>query len=442
MAKVVRRLMPNLPETAPDEGANARLAAGIMGAARPGFERASDHIGDHLPPQRPELVRGVLRCGHKLMLAAQSKAGKTWAMIALALAVANGYERLEGDGWDDGDGATWLGRPCRRGEVCLFDGEMDVASLWHRIDLVARAMFPDDTTSERRSRGERLMVRSLRGDRDIDVSGVLSILDEGYGDDARPALVIIDPIYKLMQGEENSNSETRPFLKGLDAIAAWGPSVATTHHHAKGKAGERQVIDRAAGAGAFGRDPDAFVDLTALDIREGTEAWGRLERALPRLDGEGASEWQARLAQSRIYRANYVLREFPDRWGHELLFDFPLLVPIDGFADVPEEGSQQAATLAATEARRSKADEAWALHDSLLTDAIDRLGAAGVGHPTREAAYAAYAKRCAEEGVEPKPRATMTDATKPSGTGLSWVYDQSVRGLVRRSAKPQVDGGE
>lgn len=434
--------MPNLPETAPDEGANARLAAGIMGAARPGFERASDHIGDHLPPQRPELVRGVLRCGHKLMLAAQSKAGKTWAMIALALAVANGYERLEGDGWDDGDGATWLGRPCRRGEVCLFDGEMDVASLWHRIDLVARAMFPDDTTSERRSRGERLMVRSLRGDRDIDVSGVLSILDEAYGDDARPALVVIDPIYKLMQGEENSNSETRPFLKGLDAIAAWGPSVATTHHHAKGKAGERQVIDRAAGAGAFGRDPDAFVDLTALDIREGTEAWGRLERALPRLDGEGASEWQARLRQSRVYRANYVLREFPDRWGHELLFDFPLLVPIDGFADVPEEGSQQAVTQAATEARRSRADEAWALHDSLLTDAIDRLGAAGVEHPTRDAAYAAYVKRCSEEGVEPKPQASFTDATKPSGTGLSWVYDQSVRGLVRRSAKPQVDGGE
>ena len=434
--------MPNLPETAPDEGANARREAGMRGAARPGFERASDHMGDRLPPQRPELVRGVLRCGHKLMLAAQSKAGKTWAMIALALAVANGYERLEGDGWDAGGGATWLGRPCRRGEVCLFDGEMDVASLWHRIDLVARAMFPDDTMAERRARGERLMVRSLRGDRDVDVGGVLSILDDAYGDGARPALVIIDPIYKLMEGDENSNSETRPFLKGLDAIAAWGPSVATTHHHAKGRAGDRQVIDRAAGAGAFGRDPDAFIDLTALDIREGTEAWGRLERALPRLDHEEPREWQARLAQSRIYRANYVLREFPDRWGHELLFDFPLLVPIDGFSDVPEEGSQQAATQAATAARRAKADEGWALHDSLLTDAIDRLGAAGVETPTRDAAYAAYAKRCAEKGVEPKPRTSMADATKPSGSGLSWVYDQSVRGLVRRPAKPQVDGGE
>ncbi len=423
--------MPNLPETPPDEAANARLAAGRAGAARPGFMRASDHIGDRLQPQRPELVRGVLRQGHKLMLAAQSKSGKTWSMLALALAVANGYERLEGDGWRDGGGAEWLGRECRRGEVALFDGEMDVASLWHRIDLVARAMFPHDTTDERRRRGDLLMVRSLRGERDIGVDGVLSILGDGYGDEP-PALVVIDPIYKLMEGDENSNSETRPFLKALDAIAAWGPSVAVTHHHAKGKAGERSVIDRAAGAGAFGRDPDAFIDLTALDIREGTDAWGRLERALPMAEGEQAGEWQERLRQSRLYRANYVLREFPDRWGHELLFDFPLMVPIDGFSDVPEEGSADAARNAGAQANADAADERWGDLDLLVQEAVEACEAKGAT-PTRRAVHDELRRVCAEDGEVPCPTyRAFEKATKGDGRSAWRVSQEAPYALYRK----------
>lgn len=421
--------MPNLPTVAPDEAANVRRQYAATGH-RPGFERADDHIGDVLPERRPELIRGVLRQGHKLMLAAQSKSGKTWSMIALALAVANGYERLEGPGWREGGGASWLGRECRRGEVALFDGEMDVSSFWHRVDLVARAMWPHDTPAQRRARGERLHVRSLRGDRDSTVDSLIDMLDDGFGDEY-PALVIIDPIYKLMEGEENSNSEMRPFLKALDAIAAKGASVATTHHHAKGRAGERSVIDRAAGAGAFARDPDAFIDLTQLDVREGTEAWKRLERAMPKAMGEEGEEWQERLRQARIYRANYVLREFPDGWGRELLFDFPLMVPIDGFSDVPEEGSAEAGRQRGGEATRNRADERWALHDSLLTDAIDQLSAQGKP-ATRESAYEAYARRCEEEGEQPYSRARFDRETRASGTRLSWAYDDAAKVLVQR----------
>lgn len=421
--------MPNLPDVAPDEAANVRLEEAHTGH-RPGFMRASDHLGDALPELRPELIRGVLRQGHKLMLAAQSKAGKTWSMICLALAVANGYERLEGPGWRDGGGAEWLGRECRRGEVVLFDGEMDVDSLWNRIDTVARAMWPNDTPGQRRARGDRLHVRSLRGDRDTNAEGVLAMLKDGFGDEP-PALVVIDPIYKLMEGDENSNSETRPFLKSLDAIAAWGAAVATTHHHAKGKAGERSVIDRAAGAGAFARDPDAFIDLTSLDVHEGSDAWQRLERALPKGMDEDGHEWQERLRATKLFRANYVLREFPDGWGHELVFDFPLLRPIDGFSDVPEEGSAEAGRLRGTEATKAIADERWALHDSLLTDAIDQIAAEGAA-VTRSAAYEAYVRRCGEEGEAPYSRKLFDRETRASGTRLSWVYDEGTKGLLPR----------
>ena len=421
--------MPRLPESAPDERANVRRELAKSGL-HPGFERASDHIGLALPERRPELVRGVLRQGHKLMLAAQSKAGKTWTMIALALAIANGYERLEGEGWRDGGGASWLGRECRRGEVVLFDGEMDTSSLWHRIDLVAKAMWPKDTPAMHAHRGDLLHVRSLRGDRDIDAAGLLEILDAGFGDKP-PAITIIDPIYKLLQGDENSNSEMREFLKATDSIAAWGSAIATSHHHGKGKVGERSVIDRAAGAGAFARDPDAFIDLNALDIRPSSDAWARLERMLPMCEGESPAEWQERLSRAKVLRASYVLREFPDTMARELLFDFPLMVPIDGFSDVPEEGSAEAIRQRGTDATRDKAARRWELHDSLLADAIDQLSASGTP-ATRDAAYAAYVKRCDEEHEDPVSRNSFNNETKQSGTRLSFAYDTAKKVLVPR----------
>lgn len=421
--------MPRLPDVAPDERANVRREYARDGH-HPGFERASDHIGLALPERRPELVRGVLRQGHKLMLAAQSKAGKTWTMIGLALAIANGYERLEGEGWRDGDGASWLGRECRRGEVVLFDGEMDTSSLWHRIDLVAKAMWPDDTPAMHARRGDLLHVRSLRGDRDITAQDLLGILDEGFGD-TPPAMVIIDPIYKLLQGDENSNSEMRDFLKATDSIAAWGAAVGTSHHHGKGRAGERSVIDRAAGAGAFARDPDAFIDLNALDIRPSSDAWSRLERMLPMCEGESPAEWQERLSRAKVLRASYVLREFPDTMARELLFDFPIMTPIDGFSDVPEEGSNEAKQLRGAETAKNNAARRWDAHDSLLTDAMDHLASEGVA-ATRDAAYEAYAKRCEDEGETPISRSSFDRETKPSGSRLSFVFDAVQRCLVKR----------
>ena len=382
------------------------------------FRRLSDWTGDSLPPQRPELVGGMLRRGHKMLIAGPPKAGKTWLAIDLAYSVANGGE--------------WLGHQCGRGEVCLVDGEMDPASFYHRCEAVARAKMPGlaDVGTVAQA-GAGISVLHLRGDMETDVSRLLGMLQEWYREEP-PALVVIDPIYKLLRGDENSNSEMREFVKGLDAIAAWGPSICFTHHHAKGRAGDRNVSDRAAGAGVFSRDPDAFVDLTPLDVREGTDAWQVLGREFPQGDGESADHWRERLRSKPVLRANLVLREFPDRYGGEWVFDWPLMRPIGGMSDVPEEGSLRAAQVRGGEATKAKADEDWEPHDSMLADAIDALAAAGIEHPDRDTAYRAYAKRCRQEGLEPKPESTFRNETKPSGTRLSWVYDQSARGLVPR----------
>lgn len=381
------------------------------------FTRLSEVTGALVPPMRPPLIDGVLRKGHKMLVAGPPKAGKTWLAIHLAYAVANGLE--------------WMGHAVPEpGEVVLVDGEMDPNSFYHRCQSVARALWTGLGDAELGAMGERVSVMHLRGDQETDVGGLLRLMQARY--DRPPELVIIDPIYKLLRGDENSNSEMREFVKGLDAIAAWGPSVCITHHHAKGRAGDRLVTDRAAGAGVFSRDPDAFVDLTPLDVRPGTDAWAALERRYARGEGEPEDEWRERLGSKVVLRANMVLREFPDRRGSEWVFDWPLMRPIDGMSEAPEEGSAQAARQRGGQAVADRASEGWALHDSLLTDAMGRLAAIGIAAPSRGTAYEAYARRCAEEGVEPRPEGSITNQTKPSGDRLSWVYDEGARGLVRR----------
>jgi hypothetical protein len=89
----------------------------------PGFENVDLA---RLPPRAPELVEGVLRRGHKMLLAGPSKAGKSYALIQLALAIAEGRE--------------WLGRRCARGRVLYVNLEIDPPSFAHRVAEVYAAL--------------------------------------------------------------------------------------------------------------------------------------------------------------------------------------------------------------------------------------------------------------------------------------------------------------
>ena len=45
---------------------------------------------DNLPELAPELIKGVLRQGHKMLIAGPSKAGKSFALIEMSIAIAEG----------------------------------------------------------------------------------------------------------------------------------------------------------------------------------------------------------------------------------------------------------------------------------------------------------------------------------------------------------------
>ena len=91
----------------------------------PDPEPLSD-VWDHLPPLSDPLIDGVLRKGHKMLIAGPSKAGKSFALIEMVIAIA--------------EGRSWMGFPCAQGRVLYVNLELDRASCLHRFRDVYNAL--------------------------------------------------------------------------------------------------------------------------------------------------------------------------------------------------------------------------------------------------------------------------------------------------------------
>ena len=78
--------------------------------------------------------------------------------------------------------------------------------------------------------------------------------------------IIIDPIYKVITGDENSADQMAAFCNQFDKVCTeLGCAVIYCHHHSKGSQGGKKSMDRASGSGVFARDPDALLDLIELE---------------------------------------------------------------------------------------------------------------------------------------------------------------------------------
>jgi RecA-family ATPase len=81
--------------------------------------------------------------------------------------------------------------------------------------------------------------------------------------------IVIDPIYKVITGDENSADQMARFCNQFDKVCTeLGCAVIYCHHHSKGSQSGKRSMDRASGSGVFARDPDALLDLTELEITE------------------------------------------------------------------------------------------------------------------------------------------------------------------------------
>lgn len=203
---------------------------------------------DALPELSPPLIDGVLRQGHKMLLAGPSKAGKSYALIELCAAIA--------------EGKNWLGFDCAQGKVMYVNLELDRASCLHRFKDVYTALgyAPDHISN--------IDIWNLRG-KSVPMDKLApKLIRRAQKKDY--IAVIIDPIYKIITGDENSADQMAHFCNQFDKVCSEvGCAVIYCHHHSKGSQGGKKSMDRASGSGVFARDPDALLDLTELEITDG-----------------------------------------------------------------------------------------------------------------------------------------------------------------------------
>ena len=228
----------------------------------------------HLPELSPPLIEGVLRQGHKMLLAGPSKAGKSFALIELSICIA--------------EGAKWLGRwACAPGRVLYVNLELDRASCLHRFADVYQVLgLPPDHV-------DRIDLWNLRG-ASVPMDKLAPKLirrakNRGY------IAVILDPIYKVLTGDENAADQMAKFCNQFDLVCRQlGCAVVYCHHHSKGAQGGKRSMDRASGSGVFARDPDALLDMTELipteAIRKQLENRAACAACAAELDRRGLSD--------------------------------------------------------------------------------------------------------------------------------------------------------
>ena len=256
--------------------------------------RLSDIV---IPPTKPpELIQGILRRGHKMLIAGPSKAGKSFLLIELAIAIA--------------EGSSWLGFQCVQGKVLYVNLEIDPASCIDRfLTIYNKLEFSTKHT-------ENVVIWNLRGHA-LPLDKLVPILVKRMKDE-QFAAVIIDPIYKVITGDENNASDMGAFCNQFDKICTeLGASAIYCHHHSKGAQGSKKAIDRASGSGVFARDPDAQLDIIELKKPVFKETEAETE------EGE-VVEIEAFDTTRSAWRLEASLREFPPIAPVNFYFDYPL----------------------------------------------------------------------------------------------------------------------
>lgn len=237
-------------------------------------------------PKLPnQLIEGIVRVGHKMLISGSSKAGKSFLLMQLAIALSEGNK--------------WLGFQCKKSKVLYVNLEIDGASCINRFAEIYKALKMKPKYSH------DVVIWNLRG-RAMPLDKLVpklirKVVNQGY--DA----IIIDPIYKVITGDENNASDMGAFSNLFDRICnETGCAAIYCHHHSKGSQGFKRAMDRASGSGVFARDPDAQLDMIQLDTSEEFMAQN------------------ADVLSSTAWRLESSLREFPNFKPVNFWFEYPI----------------------------------------------------------------------------------------------------------------------
>ena len=262
-----------------------------------------ESVWDNLPELSPCLINGVLRKGHKMLIAGPSKAGKSFLQIELCIAIA--------------EGRRWLNWACAQGKVMYVNLELDRASCLHRFKDVYAALGwkPENLNN--------IDIWNLRG-KSVPMDKLAPKLIRRAAKKDYVA-IIIDPIYKVITGDENSADQMANFCNQFDKVCTeLGCAVIYCHHHSKGSQGGKKSMDRASGSGVFARDPDALLDLIEL---EPTDALLKQEENKAVCDAcksylDAHFKWQDDLSQDDLLSSTQMTaycKDHLDKWQMKAL---------------------------------------------------------------------------------------------------------------------------
>ena len=266
-----------------------------------------DALWDNMPDLAPPLIEGILREGHKMLIAGPSKAGKSFALIQLCISIA--------------EGKPWFGFDCTQGKVLYVNLELDRSSCLHRFKDVYEALEQQPTNIG------NISIWNLRG-KSLPMDQLAPKLIR-RAQKRNYKAIIIDPIYKVITGDENSADQMANFCNQFDKVCTeLKCAVIYCHHHSKGSQTGKRSMDRASGSGVFARDPDALLDLLELELENMNE--DKLQDAP--IDTSQCTAW----------RMEGTLREYPKFKPVDLWFEYPIhKVDTNGFLAMAQFDSPQ-----------------------------------------------------------------------------------------------------
>jgi hypothetical protein len=199
-------------------------------------------FADESLPEPPQVIYGIIRAGQVGMMAASSKAGKSWALLSMAMAVATG-----------GD---WMGWKTTKGRVLYINGELSRYDMQRRLKQLAFVLGLPGVPSN-------LDMWHMRGENKT-IAQLIPEIMRRQRSAGKYALILPDPLYCFGGGrDENDNAEQAKTMGEMSEMAErTGAAVFVAHHFSKGNKRDTDHLDRASGAGMFARAVDTFMTFT------------------------------------------------------------------------------------------------------------------------------------------------------------------------------------
>lgn len=187
------------------------------------------------------IIEGILNKGQIALVSGPSKSGKSFLVSNFSASIASGTEMF--------------GKKCSAGKVLYIELENGAKETKKRIKQIINEKGLDEETAK------NIFVYSLKQGF---VSEPVLFFDEIIEQikDNEFSIIIIDPVYMLINGDENSSEVIKAFFKNISHLnAVTDAAIILCHHESKGNNNMKNIVDRAAGSSVLARFPDVLISL-------------------------------------------------------------------------------------------------------------------------------------------------------------------------------------